>query len=296
MHNKMIEKLAKQMNKKYLSVFFDMIKAKIFNHASTSDYFNLELYKCTKEEKSTYLTNGYNEKLIKENNPAFDQIFHTKSLFQNKYHHFLNYNYLYLKDYLTFKKFILDNPIININNEKIKVTAKNNLQIYQDCVTKKIKLISSYYEPCLELKKLSPVNNVFIRFLTYHTNIINAYLFIPYKNNYLYAPINLETGIVDYPALDNKMQTYDKSPLSNENIIWFTIPKWPRVKRFIVKVSEYLPEIKYSTLDITITSDTPILLNVSNKPNYSFYQLPKHRNNNYGIMSYINKIKKEGKK
>lgn len=294
MHNKIIANIAKITNKNIIIIYFDYLKTKLLNHATLNDYNNLCLYKYNQEEKNSFLTNGINERLIKENNKAFNDIFKNKRLFQNKYHHYLNYNYLYLKDYLSYKEFIIANPEIMINNEKRIVTSKNNLDIYQELVTKKIKLITSYYEPCQEFQKLSPNDNIFIRFLCYQSNIINSYLFIPYKNRYLYAPINLETGIVDYPALDNKMDSYDKSPYNNENIIWFKIPKWPRVKRFIIKVSEFLPEIKYSTIDITITDNTPILLNISNNPEYKYYQLPKHRNNNYGIMNYINKIKKEG--
>ena len=296
MQNEKLKKIAKITNKKYLSVYFDFIKTKILNHANINDYIKYELYNYNKEEKQSFLTFGLNEKLIKENNMSFDKIYHNQTLFLNKYHHFLNYNYLYLTDYFSYKKFVTENPVVLINNEKITITSKNNLQIYQDLVAKKVKLLTSYYEPCPELQKLCPNCQAFIRFLTYKSNIINAYLFIPYKNNYLFAPINLETGIVDYPALDNKMQTYDKSPYNNEFILWFTLPKWPRVKRFVNKVSEYLPEIKYSTIDITITTDTPILINISNEPNYTYYQLPKQRNNNYAIMDYINKIKKEGKK
>lgn len=296
MQNERLKKISKITNKKYLSIYLDFIKTKIINHANINDYIKYELYNYNKEEKQSFLTFGLNEKLIKENNMSFDKIYHNKNLFLNKYHHFLNYNYLYLTEYFSYKKFVTDNPIVLINNEKTTITSKNNLQIYQDLVTKKVKLITSYYEPCPELQKLCPDNQAFIRFLMYDSNIINAYLFIPYKNNYLFAPINLETGIVDYPALDNKMQTYDKSPYNNENILWLSLPKWPRVKRFAIKVSEYLPEIKYSTIDLTITNDSPILINISNKPNYTYYQLPKHRNNNYGIMDYINKIKKEGKK
>lgn len=294
--NNTLKKISKISNKNYYMIVFDYLKTKLINKSSLNDYYNLKLYNLTAKEKSTYLTYGLNNNLIKENNASFDYIYENHHVFEDKYHRFLNYNYLYLKDYLSFKTFIQDNPTIMINNSPVSVNNKNILSIYQKLVADKVKYITNYYKPCEDLTKLNNTGNSFIRFLTYHGEIVNAYLFIPLKSAIIFAPINLETGITDYPALDLAGASYDKSPETNEPIVWFKIPKWPRVKRYIQKVSLYYPEIKYETIDITITADTPILLNINNKPQYYYYQLPSHRSNNYGIINIIKKIRKEEQK
>lgn len=296
MPNKTLLKVAKELNKNYLTIYIDYLKTKIEQKATLTDYLNLKLYYLKNDELKSFLTYGLNNKLIKENNLSFDYIYQNKKVFEDKYHHFLNYNYLYLKDYLTFEKFVDNNHDIMFDNKLVKVNSKNILSIYQELVNNKIKYITSYYEPCQELKKLNLTHDSFIRFLVYHNKIVNAYLYIPIKKDTLFAPINLETGIVDYPALNKESKSFDKSPITNAPIIWFKAPKWPRVKRYISKISEYYPEIKYETIDITITDTAPILLKINNHPQYYYYQLPSHRSDNYGIMEHIKKIRKEDRK
>lgn len=283
------------LNKNKILINFNYLKSHLINKTTKEDYINLDFNNLNQDERNTYLTFGINNILIKENNKSFDYIYQNKKIFEEKYHHFLNYNFLYLKDYLTFKKFITDNSLIKANNKKYKVTEKNVLSVYQELVTNKIKYITNFYEPCHDIKKLNKTNDAFIRFLMYHNNIVNAYLFIPEKNFELFAPINIETGIVDYPALNKNQKIFDKSPDTNENIIWFKVPKWPRVKRYASKISEFYPETKYETIDISITEDAPILLSMNNHPQYYYYQLSSHRSTNYGIMEKINKIRKEEK-
>ena len=296
MLNKDLLNVAKKTSQSYLKVYLDYLRERLHNKATMYDYLNLNLYNLKNEEQNSYLTYGLNNKLIAENDPSFNYIYQDKHIFEDKYHQFLNYNYLYLKDYLDFEKFVAENPQIMVNGEKIIVNSKSSLDIYQKLVNNKIKYLTNYYEPCNELNKLNLTKNSFIRFLIYHNFIINAYLFIPLKNDLLFAPINIETGIVDYPALNNKHKSFDKSPLTNESIVWFKVPKWPRVKRYVQKISKYYSEIKYETIDVTITDTTPILLAINNHPQYYYYQLPSHASDNYGIIKIINKIRKEERK
>lgn len=258
------------------------------------DYLNYQLYNLTIEEKKSFLTFGMNNNLIKKyNSPSFTKYLDNNKLFHQKFSHFLNYDYLYLNNFIGFKTFIQHNPIILANNQSIKITNKNYLKIYQKLIDNKISYLTSNYEICPEFKALNPEGNVFIRFLILKNTIINAYLFIRFQNNEIYAPINLETGIVDYPAINNKFKVFDKSPITKESIIWFKIPRWPRIKRYVEKISDSIPEINYLTLDITLTTNEPILLNGSSKPMYTYYQQTLHRQDNYGIMNTINKIRKE---
>lgn len=294
--NNRLSKIANKLNKKYYQVYLDYLMCKIKYNVTLGDYLNYEFYNLNNEERKSYLTYGINLKLInKYNNGSFTKYLDDSKLLKNKFHRYLNYNFLYLNNFSTFKTFIEDSPIILADNKEYKVNTKNYLHVYQELIDNKVNYLTSYYDICKEFKSLEPDGNVFIRFLMLKGKIVNAYLFIKYNNTMLFAPINLETGIVDYPATNNKLEVYDKSPITNESIIWFKIPRWPRVKRYVEKISEFIPEVSYATFDITLTTNSPILIAASSKPKYTYYQLSLHRSDKYGIINTINKIRKEEK-
>ena len=131
-----------------------------------------------------------------------------------------------------------------------------------------------------------------MRIVTLNKQIVAAYLRIGNNNNVvdnfnhegLAAPINIETGIIDYLAIDKHDHVYEKHPVTNEQILWLQIPKWERIKRFVVQASKEIPEMGYIGWDVCLGDKGPYLIEANEFPGNDIYQLPPHRSNGIGML------------
>ena len=94
-----------------------------------------------------------------------------------------------------------------------------------------------------------------------------------YNDSSLFAPINIETGIIDYDACDLLKNTYDFHPITSQQINWITIPKWPRTKRCTLKVALENPNLKYQEIDLIMSTNGPALIKINPSPNYQNIEL-----------------------
>ena len=292
-----------------LNLFFDIVNCNIKYGLSSNDYKIYKVYNLTNNIRKELLSNRKNKKLVHKYNKIINQnIFKFKEQFNKKFNMFLEQKWLFLNgtNIFEFSEFIKDKNIlyafsnIRTNKEyyKIEVSKKNYTNTYNDLVLKKYPLIETKIIENNKLSKINPKCINIIRFILLNQNIYAAYL-ITSKNelnkedNNIYASINLETGIIDYRGITKEHIFYEVHPLSNEDIVWFQIVKWPRTKRFVVKIAETIKEIKYLEIDVTITVNGPTLLNVNPYPNYQIFQLLNLVNYNIGLMKNINELLKE---
>lgn len=307
-----VKEVKKETGKNKISILLDIMNCKNKYQANNLDYLAFQMYKLNNKERDTILTNGINEILIKKyNNEEYTTYFDNREQFLPKFHRYLLRDYLIISDneesYQEFNAFCKTHPSIiakspnNLSKPLIyKPNNKTIKKIYNELLEKKLTIIEETTKQCNELSKLHPYSINTIKFITLNNNIIAAYLVIGNNKKELnnleesgmFAPINLDTGIIDYLAIDNKGETYDKHLLTNESILWFTIPKWPRLKRFVTSLTNEVKEVKYVEWNISLDND-PYLISASSKPNHYLYQLPIHRQDNTGILplfqKYMNK-------
>ena len=89
------------------------------------------------------------------------------------------------------------------------------------------------------------------------------------------------------------MNIYERHPLTNESILWFQIPKWPRIKRFIAQASKEVPEVGYVGWDVCLGVKDPFLIEGNEFPGHDLYQLPVHRRDGYGLMLILESAMEE---
>lgn len=296
-----------------IKIFFDILKCNIKYGFSPVDYNIYKAYNITEELRKNILTKRENKKLrIKYNKIKDINAFKNREIFNKKFNLYLGFNWLYLngtniKDYYNFikdKNIIYALPI-NLSDKswkKVNINLKNYTNTYNDLVLSKYSIVIDNFFQNKVLSKLNSFSLNIIRFIVLNGNIYSCYLITSkdkesiIKNNNIYASINLETGIIDYKGITIYQDTYEIHPLSNEKIVNFQIPKWPRSKRLVCKVAEIVKELKYLEIDITISEDKPILLNVNPFPNYQIVQLLNLVNYSTGLKSNINYLLKEKNK
>ena len=74
------------------------------------------------------------------------------------------------------------------------------------------------------------------------------------------AGVNIETGRVETDAVDKHFQRYSVHPVTNKPIKGFVIPEWEAVKQLALQAASVTPELRYSSWDIAVTPDGPVMI------------------------------------
>ena len=147
-----------------------------------------------------------------------------------------------------------------------------------------------------ELDALNPYAINTLRIVTIRNDagghILYAYLRIgnggrPVDNLHsggMFAPIDLETGRIQYPAYDKERRTYEKHPMTGVEIPGLQIPLWEQAKELCLKASEVVPRMRYVGWDVAITPERPVLVEGNNLPGYDILQMPPHTPDKIGML------------
>ena len=303
--------------KNKLSILIDIINCGIKYQAGYMDYKLFEMYNLNQEQRKTIITRGINNDIVRKyNNPDFLKYFSNKMTFNKKFNKYLAREWMEVNEtnFDEFKAFTKKHKKIVVKPlsescgkgvEIVKVTNKNVKEIYTNLVETKRFLVEEVATQCKELASLYPTSINTIRIVTLNQEIVAAFLRIGSDGNIvdnfnhggLVAPINIETGIIDYLAIDKKGKQYEKHPVTNESILWFKIPKWPRIKRFTIQASKEIPEIGYIGWDVSLGEKGPYIIEGNEFPGHDLYQLPPHRSKGIGLLPrFIDAMQKEGEK
>lgn len=304
-------------NKSKISIFFDIIHCGLKYQAGYMDYKIFEMYNLNEEQRKTIITRGINNKIVKKyNNPEYTKYFSNKIEFNKKFNKYLLRDWMELtgdeENYQHFVAFcdkykkILVKPLSECCGKGVEIidtTKESKKDLYNQLIESKRTLAEEIAVECQEIAKLHPSSVNTIRIVTLNQQIVVALLRIGNNNNVvdnfnkdgLAAPINIETGIIDYLAIDKKGNLYEKHPLTNEQILWFKIPKWPRIKRFVTQAAKEIPEVGYVGWDVCLGEKDPFLIEGNEFPGHDLYQLPPHRTNGIGLLPRFEKVMNEGK-
>lgn len=68
----------------------------------------------------------------------------------------------------------------------------------------------------------------------------------------IYAPINIDTGVIDIPAIDAHNNHYDVHPDTGKKIKGFNIPDWGKIVEVCKDASRTIPNIHFAGWDVCI--------------------------------------------
>lgn len=74
------------------------------------------------------------------------------------------------------------------------------------------------------------------------------------------AGVNIKTGCVETDAVDKHFQRFSAHPVTGKPIKGFVVPDWEAVQQLALRAASVSPEMRYSSWDIAITPDGPILV------------------------------------
>lgn len=307
-----IDTVHSKTNKNKLSIFIDIINCGIKYQAGYIDYNLFEMYNLTKEERKTIITRGINNEILKKyNDQSKAYIFEDKALFNKLYDKYLNREWIYLKDnleefkeYLKKKKEIIVKPLslsCGKGVEKIKVSDYEPEELYNHLIKTERFLVEDVAKQNKEISKIYPESVNTVRIVTLNKKVVAAFIRFGnlgnvvdnFNHDGMVTTINIETGIVEYPALDKKKNIYEIHPYTNEKIIGLKIPMWDKVKELCIEACSVTPEIGYIGWDVCVGEKEPCLIEGNDFPGHDLYQLPIHRDNGIGLLPIFKKAMEE---
>lgn len=304
----------KKTGKNKVYIFFNMIICGFKYQAGYIDYNLFEMYNMNRYERSTVITRGINNEIIKKyNDPEYMKIFNDKVKFNERFNKYLKRDWLELtgNNKKEFAKFCEKHPKFVAKPTKescgkgveiIDSTDKKIYDLYNDLYNNKQILVEEIAVQCKKLSDLHPDSINTLRVVTLKGTVVTALLRIGNNHNNvdnfnhegLCVPIDIEDGIVKYQAIDKKGNLYEKHPITKKEIVGFKVPKWNEVKKICEQAALEIPQVGYIGWDVCVTKDDICFIEANEFPGHDLYGLPPHRTNNIGLLpKFQEAMKKE---
>ncbi len=312
---KMVKEVHKKTGKSSLYVFFDIIRCGLKYQAGYVDYNLFEMYKMNDEERKTVITRGRNNEFVKNyNDPAYLKYFVDKVEFHKKFSKYINREWLDLNNSnkREFKAFCAKHEVIFAKPQsgmqgkgivKINVKDKDLDHLFDELVNNGQTLIEEQAFQCKELTELHPDSINTLRVVTLLGEVVAAFIRVGMNHNNVdnfnhegvAAPIDIDDGIIKYPAIDKKKNLYTKHPLTNKEFVGLKIPHWDEVKKLCEEAALVVPEVGYIGWDVCVGEDKCFFIEANEYPGHDIYQLPPHRDDNYGLLPRFREVEERKK-
>ena len=276
----------------YLITMADIIWCGIKYQAAPTDYLQSDMYRLSREQRLDIITAGVSNSFVKgNNNLEYRSLLDDKRKMYELFSDFLNRKYLFISgenDKDAFMEFAsgLDDIIVKPSTETgggrgvCKFTSKEEAWDYA------ISIAPSIAEECLKQdERLAALNSSSINtvrpltlykdgkltFLAIFLRIGHGGVVDNFCDGGMVAPINTETGIIEYPAADENVRYYDVHPLSGTHIVGFQVPYFEEIKTMVSKAATLIPELGYIGWDVAVTPDGPALIEGNLYPSHAFF-------------------------
>lgn len=310
---KVINSIHKKTGKLRIYLLIDTIICGFKYQAGYMDYQLFEMYKMNGKERETVLTRGKSNDIVKKyNNREYIKYFESKVLFNERFKKYLNRDYMVIngsnydefKDFISNKGYIIVKPVDGTCGkgvEKIKVVKKNLKSIYEEILKNGQILVEEVAIQNEKLSKLHPTSINTVRIYTLNQKIVAAFLRIGNNNNVvdnlnhegIVSPLDIDTGVINYPAYDKTYNTYFEHPITHEKLIGFKVPMWEKVKKLCIDASNEIKEVGYVGWDVCVGETKPFLIEANDFPGHDIFQLPAHREGNIGVYPRFQQAMKE---
>ena len=295
--------------KNRLGVLTDVVKCGLKYGAGFNDYLLCEFYKLTDEQRATYVTRKVNNDLVRIlNDRDYYHFFDNKSEFYTTFAKYIGRQWLDFgnateKEFLEFMK-DRDTVIVKPDSSSggfgvdkfFKLDFPSMDAMYKKFRADHIGVIEDVLQQHEDLNKLNPSSINTLRIVTILNesgpHIVYAHIRIgnsdrPVDNLHsggMFAPIDLDKGVIQYPAYDKARHTYTEHPRTHTQIQGFAIPYWEEAKAMCLEASQVVPQMRYVGWDVAITPNGPVFVEGNNLPGYDILQMPPHTPDRIGML------------
>ena len=313
--NSVIKTVHERSGKSKISIFFDMLWCAKKYGAGYYDYEIFAFYNLNKEQRATFLTRLKSKKFIEYmNDPAKGHLIDNKDEFYELYKDYIGRGFLKLEDaskqevekFVSSREYLfgkLRDKECGIGCERIKVSDfKNFDELYKYLKDKEFCTIEDNIVQHPDMNKLysNAVNSLRIITVLDSKKVAHC-IYIVQKmglngsiidNNCLFAPVDIETGKIKYPAHSGdttKGIVYEEHPNTHIKLVGYKIPFVKEAVELCKKAALVVPEVRYVGWDVAITENGPVIIEGNNYCAHDFWQLPPHTPDKVGIIPTLKK-------
>ena len=297
-----------------VKLFFDIVKCGLKYGAGYKDYELCEWWNLNAEQRATYVTRGINNTIVTLlNNKEYYHILDNKIEFNNRFSDYLGRKWIDMSTATndTFAAFLegLDIIISKPSAEACgRGVEKINVADYTsgDALFDYLKGINSglceefvvQHEAVSALYPLSVNTYRIVTVLTEGVpHIVYAFIRIGNGGRFvdninaggMAAPVNIETGIIEYPAFDKDSIYYETHPYTNCPIKGYQLPQWDKAVETVLKAATVVPEVGYVGWDVAATKDGVVLIEGNPFPGHDILQMPPHVPDKIGMLPQFKK-------
>lgn len=295
-------------------LFFDVVKCGLKYGAGYRDYELCEWWNLNDSQRATYVTRGINNTIVTLlNNKDFYHILDNKIEFNKTFSKYLGRKWLDMQAATTedFKAFLqgLDIIISKPSEEACgRGVEKLNVADYPsaDALFEHLKSINSglveeFVVQHEAVAKLYPLSVNTYRIVTVLTegvpHIVYAFIRIGNGGRFvdninaggMAAPINIQTGVIEYPAFDKDSIYYETHPYTNCPIKGYQLPQWEKAVETVLSAATVVPEVGYVGWDIAATKDGVVMIEGNPFPGHDILQMPPHVPDKIGMLPQFKK-------
>lgn len=304
-----IKNVANISGKSSLYIFFDMIACGIKYGAGPQDYKLFEFYSKNGKQRSTYITRGVSNTLVKKyNQNDYKYIFSKKNEFNKFFKDYIHRDWLFnaemteneYENFVSDKTEFIYKPINGICGRgieiiKVKDTNYNSVKAMPDGVIEQLIVQHA------KLSDVYPLSINTVRVVTIldgnKAKPLFAFWRMGNKGNYvdnlnaggISAKIDIETGIICSPAADKTGTQYTKHPDTGAKITGFAMPMWDKILETVCGAAQSMPNVGYVGWDVAISPDSVQLIEGNEFPGHDILQLPAYTPDGIGLMPEIEK-------
>ncbi len=304
-----VGKVHKITGKNSPAILADVVKCGLRYGAGFNDYLLCEFYNLTDAQRATYITRKVNNDLVRIlNDRDYYHFFDNKSEFYTKFAKYIGRQWLDFShaterefaDFMENREVIMVKPESSSGGFGVNKLWKKDFSslsaMYQKLKEEQIGVIEDVLQQHETMNKMNPhaINTLRVVTILNETgpHIVYAHIRIgnserPVDNLHsggMFAPIDLDKGVIQYPAYDKARQTYTEHPRTHTTIQGFQIPYWEEAKAMCLEASQIVPQMRYVGWDVAITPTGPVFVEGNNLPGYDILQMPPHTPDKIGML------------
>ena len=168
---------------------------------------------------------------------------------------------------------IIAKPVAGTRGEGIQKITKDGIKDLDTLFARLQEdnyLLEECIEECSELSEFHPSSLNTIRIVTISNKdsfrVFGALFRMGAHNSVVdnthaggvYAPINIENGVIETDAIDAHNNHYSIHPDSGKPINGFKIPEWDRIVETCRKAAQTIPNVRFAGWDVCVTSNREI--------------------------------------
>lgn len=303
--------IARMTGRHTAGIAADMVKCALRYGAGPADYRLFALYDKTPAQRSTFVTRGVNNALVRKwNDPACCDRIDDKVRFHSLFSAFTGRAYLptaqltarTLAEFCDGKACVLYKPSregCGRGIERITPSEWETDALLQYLKQKGDGLLEEMVVQHSALAAINPNSVNTVRLVTIRTDagvqILFAFLRMGtggkivdnLNNSGIAARIHPSDGRISLPAAGKDDAVWTAHPNTNMPIVGFTVPLWDQVRRIAVQAAEVVPQVRYVGWDIAVRQSDVVLIEGNSYPGHDILQLPAYTPDGIGVKAIV---------